>query len=220
MATLRRRMDLHSGAAMIGVDFFAGWGGFTLAASMAGVRIAVAANHWELAVEAHRLNHPEAEHWCQDLRQADWTTLPRFDLLLASPACQGHSTASQPKRRAFHDALRGTAWSVVDCADVTRPKAIIVENVPSFRAWTLYAPWRAALRALGYNVVELFITASRHGVPQRRTRLFVVATLRPATRDLLELHDVARKVIPEPSFGPTSGALREKTVEELALSWG
>lgn len=54
-------------------------------------------------------NHPETEHVCQDLRQADWTSLPRFDLLWASPACQGYSTASQPKRRAYHDAMRATA---------------------------------------------------------------------------------------------------------------
>lgn len=79
-----------------------------------------AANHWPLAVEAHAANHPETRHECQDLRQADWTSLPAHDLLLASPACQGHSTAANGARRsnggvaATHDALRATAWAVVD----------------------------------------------------------------------------------------------------------
>src|SRR5690242_5304548 len=98
---------------MIAVDLFSGAGGFTCGAAMAGVPVAFAANHWPLAVETHKLNHPTTQHVCQDLRQADWTALPKYDLLLASPACQGHSTASQPQRRQYHDAMRATAWAVV-----------------------------------------------------------------------------------------------------------
>lgn len=181
---------------MIAIDLFAGWGGFTLGAELAGARVRWAANHWPLAVEAHSQNHPLVEHVCQDLRQADWTALPAFDLLLASPACQGHSTASQPRRRARHDAMRATAWAVVDCIEVCRPRAAIVENVLAFRRWALFGLWIEALRRLGYSVSECVAHASRHGVPQRRARLFVVA-LRGRARgvDLRSSDD-------EPAFGP------------------
>jgi DNA (cytosine-5)-methyltransferase 1 len=161
---------------MKAVDLFAGWGGFTLGAERAGLEVVWASNHWELAVRAHRLNHPATTHTCQDLRQADWTTLPSYDILLASPACQGHSQASQPKRRLYHDADRATAWAVVDCVDVTEPNLIVVENVLDFRRWRLYATWRQALEKLGYHLQEVVVTASEHGVPQRRTRLFVLAS--------------------------------------------
>lgn len=183
---------------MIAVDLFAGWGGFTEGAEQAGVKVAWAANHWRLAVDAHRLNHPKAIHTCQDLRQADWTTLPDYELLLASPACQGHSTASQPKRRGYHDAMRATAWAVVDCAEVTRPRAIIVENVPSFRAWELFPLWREALVLLGYHVQDLDAHATGFGVPQRRHRMIIVAT-RKALAPLV-LPRVERDH--EPAFGP------------------
>ena len=189
---------------MRAVDLFAGWGGFTLGAEQAGVAVDWAANHWPLAVQAHALNHPNARHVCQDLRQADWTTLPNYDLLLASPACQGHSQASQPKRRQFHDALRATAWAVVDCADVTAPKAIVVENVVDFRRWRLYPVWRQALEALGYTLQELVLTASRHGAPQRRKRLFVVATLNGAQVSL-------ESDATEAAFGPC--------IDKLAKRW-
>jgi DNA (cytosine-5)-methyltransferase 1 len=162
------------------VDIFCGFGGFSLGAESVGVDVVFAANHWPLAVRAHAANHPRTEHVCQDLRQADWSKLPPFDLLLAAPACQGHSTASQPRRRGYHDALRATAWAVVDCADVTEPGALIVENVPSFRRWRLYPLWRQALERIGYHVSELVVRASEHGTPQRRERLFVVGTRRPA----------------------------------------
>lgn len=162
------------------VDLFAGWGGFSLGAEQAGARVLWAGNHWPLAVQAHAQNHPHTHHVCQDLRQADWGMLPEYDLLLASPACQGHSNASQPARRRYHDALRATAWAVVDCADATEPRGLLVENIPEFRRWRLYPQWRAALEALGYHLQEHVINAAEHGVPQRRNRLFVVGTRRPA----------------------------------------
>lgn len=160
---------------MKAVDLFAGFGGFTAGATDAGVRVVYAANHWPTAVSVHAANHPETVHECQDLRQADWTRLPRFDLLLASPACQGHSQASQPKRRAVHDAMRATAWAVVDCADVTEPRAIVVENVVDFTRWRLFPEWCAALERIGYTLTQHRVIASDHGVPQLRERLFIVA---------------------------------------------
>ena len=200
---------------MRAIDLFAGWGGFSLGATRAGVDVVWAANHWRIAVDVHARNHPLTEHACQDLHQADWTTLPRFDLLLASPACQGHSPASQPRRRPKHDADRSSAWAVVDCADATEPTAIIVENVPRLRAWRLYSQWLEALRALGYHVAEHLLDASRCGVPQRRRRLFVTATRRPvaiAGPDLAEvpfstcLDDAAGGWRPVSSAPPASRA--------------
>lgn len=180
------------------MDLFAGWGGFTLGAQHAGVPVVWAANHWDLAVQTHSLNHPRTQHALQDLRQADWTTLPRYDLLLASPACQGHSTASQPRRRAYHDALRATAMAVVDCADVTEPKAIIVENVPAFTRWRLFDWWCDGLVRLGYQLDLRMVTASHHGVAQRRRRLFILATRPGVTVGPLSTDTRGQ----EPAIGP------------------
>jgi DNA (cytosine-5)-methyltransferase 1 len=181
---------------MRAVDLFAGWGGFTLGAHMAGLDVVWAANHWDLAISTHSLNHPHTAHTCQDLQQADWTQLPEFDVLLASPACQGHSRASQPRRRAYHDALRSTALAVIDCADICSPQAVVVENVPEFTRWRLYSWWRKGLEQLGYQVEERVLRASQCGVPQRRTRLFVIAT-RPGVNVAENRPDDE-----EPSFEP------------------
>jgi len=159
------------------VDLFAGWGGFTEGAErVPGVEVLWAANHWPLAVEAHALNHPGTAHSCQDLQQADWTQLPDYELLLASPACQGHSTASQPKRRHYHDALRATAWAVVECAEVTRPETVIVENVPPFASWIFFNNWLNCFELMGYKVSTGLYNCARFGVPQRRRRLVVCAS--------------------------------------------
>ena len=119
------------------VDLFAGAGGFTAGAPQAGVRVLWAANHWEAAVQVHADNHPDTEHSCQDLQQADWSRVPAHDILLASPACQGHSRA-RGTDRPHHDATRSTAWAVVSCAEFHQPRVIVVENVPEFCRWHQY----------------------------------------------------------------------------------
>lgn len=157
------------------IDLFSGAGGFSTGATMAGARVVWAANHWPAAVEWHAANHPDTEHACQDLQQADFREAPAHDLLLASPACQGHSRA-RGAEKPHHDALRSTAWAVVSCAEVHRPAVAIIENVPEFAEWALYPAWCAAMNALGYALQPMVLDAASHGVPQHRRRLFVVAT--------------------------------------------
>ncbi len=193
------------------VDLFSGWGGFTAGCELAGVDVVWAANHWPLAVEAHALNHPGTVHACQDLQQADFSELPAYDLLLASPSCQGHSSAARPGRSASghvrntHNALRATAWAVVTCAEVTRPERLIIENVPDFQKWDLYPVWLSALRKLGYQLQEVKARASELGVPQRRDRVFIIGTRSGAAPSL---------VLPrgaEPAFGPCIEAAKGAT---------
>lgn len=176
---------------MITVDLFAGAGGFTEGAEEAGAEVVWAANHWQLAVDYHQRNHPHVVHACQDLQQADPRIAPRHGLLIASPACQGHSNAATrggTGRRGTapaHDYLRASAWAVITFAEVHRPRALLVENVVEFRRWALFEPWLAALRALGYALGLHIVNAADLGVPQSRKRLFVVGT---RSRRPLDIH--------------------------------
>jgi DNA (cytosine-5)-methyltransferase 1 len=160
---------------MRAADLFSGLGGFSTGARMAGCEVVFAANHWAEAVEYHRRNHPDTEHACQDLQQYDFTQMPGHDILLASPACQGHSKA-RGAEKPHHDALRSTAWAVVTAIECHRPAFGVVENVPEFKDWSLYPSWCDALSRLGYSVGEHLIDAADHGVPQHRERLFLVLT--------------------------------------------
>lgn len=160
---------------MKAIDLFAGAGGFSTGARMAGVQVVWAANHWPAAVQVHANNHPDTIHLCQDLQQADWTQVPAHNLLMASPACQGHSRA-RGKERAHHDAQRATAWAVVSAAECHRPEAVLVENVPEYARWVLFPAWCAAMNALGYALSPMILDAADHGVAQHRRRLFVVGT--------------------------------------------
>lgn len=159
---------------MRAVDLFAGAGGMSEGARMAGVETVWAGNHWKAACEAYEVNHG-IKPVCQDLMQADWREVPVHDILLAAPACQGH-TPARGKEKPHHDALRNTAWAVVSCAEYHRPEFCVVENVPAFLDWLLYPAWELAMRKLGYQLTQVLIDAADHGVPQNRVRLFNVAS--------------------------------------------
>lgn len=157
------------------IDLFAGLGGWTEGARRAGVRVRWAGNHWPLAVQYHSANHPETDHVCQDLHQVDWSLVPRHDLLLASPACQGH-TPARGKDRPHHDSSRSTAWAVVSCVEFHKPKILAIENVKQFIDWQLFPAWRSALEALGYSLSINMIDTADCGVPQHRVRVFIIGT--------------------------------------------
>jgi DNA (cytosine-5)-methyltransferase 1 len=181
------------------IDLFAGAGGFSEGARLAGHEVVWAANHWQAAVDTHAANHPGAIHVCQDLHQANWALVPRFDLMLASPCCQRHSRASGVKSDEIplYDPSRSTAWAAVSCAEAHKPAAFVIENVPEFLKWKLYSAWCAAMEALGYRLTPMILDAADSGVPQNRKRLFILG-VRASRPILLKLPQ--RQQLPASSF--------------------
>lgn len=166
-------------------DLFAGGGGASEGLVQADWHVEVAANHWPTAVATHEINHPGTEHRTADLSEVDWRAFPSTDLLWASPSCVWHARAGGRRRppaeeeRARADAGaidRATAFAVIAAAEVHQYPAIIVENVPEFRDWSLYPWWLDGLRALGYQAEQLVLDAVDYGHAQHRKRLFIVAT--------------------------------------------
>lgn len=60
-------------------DIFAGAGGTSTGiGQVAGAEVAIAANHWRLAVDVHQANHPLSAHACVDLHAEDPRNFPKF----------------------------------------------------------------------------------------------------------------------------------------------
>ena len=161
-------------------DIFAGAGGSsTGAASVAGVEVAVAANHWQLAVDVHQLNHQDTEHACVDLHMEDPRNFPATDILWASPECTKWSIANQ-KAKALSVEMGGDPtlfddvplelesgeedeitrsrllmFDVLRFIEHHRYRAVIVENVVDIATQAKYSAawtaWQRGLRRLGYD---------------------------------------------------------------------
>lgn len=182
-------------------DLFCGGGGSSTGATQVpGVEIRMAANHWQLAVDVHNRNHPDADHAAVDLHEEDPRYFPRTDILWASPECTKWSQASGGKYAAVpveHDLLalldpelveedpetaivqrsRLLMFDVLRFAEHHRYAAMVIENVvdiatnPKYaEPWTL---WKRGLRNLGYDfrVVSLnSMHAQAHGDPAPQSR--------------------------------------------------
>jgi len=181
---------------------FAGAGGFTTGAEQVGVRVVAALNHSGLALATHERNHPKTKHLECDAQQVDprWykSVIPDIDILMASPACQGHSDAATKggtgKRGTAkdHEQLRATALTISAALDGLKdrralPKIIVIENVPGFTQWSYdpdskdgsqYRWWISGIQGYGYKITEAVLNAADTGVvPQDRKRLFIVGSL-------------------------------------------
>lgn len=174
-------------------DFFCGAGGSSTGAiQVPGVKIRTAANHWQLAVDTHNENHPDAEHICADLSQYEPRYFPRSTFGWFSPSCTHHSIARGVKAQSnqpdlFGDVLpddaaersRATMWDVVRFTEFHRYELVFVENVVEVAAWPPFQAWLAAMDSLGYDH-RLVMLNSMHaqiagpGAPQSRDRLYVM----------------------------------------------
>jgi DNA (cytosine-5)-methyltransferase 1 len=170
------------------VDLFAGAGGLGLGVAQAGVPIAYAIERDARVARTYELNFPGTAVAKCDLGQrgtrqlcSDLGLRPgSVDILVAGPPCQGFSTSNLQTR--CRDNPDNEAWeSVLEFARYLRPRALIMENVLGMVS---YDDGRTArlvcsrLTAMGYVTREYHLDAVMFGVPQRRKRVFFVATER------------------------------------------
>lgn len=161
-------------------DIFAGAGGSSSGATaVPGVHVAIAANHWRLAVDVHADNHQTTEHACVDLHMEDPRNFPRTDVLWASPECSKWSVANS-KAKALSVEMGGDPslfddvpvelesgdeeeisrsrllmFDVLRFIEHHRYRAVIVENVVDIATQPKYSAawqaWQRGLRKLGYS---------------------------------------------------------------------
>jgi len=181
-------------------DHFAGAGGSSTGmAQIPGLTIKHASNHWNLAIQVHNANHPDADHSSVDLHQENPAFFPSTEVLWASPECTKWSGASGKQRPAIEEGLfedpesddaavrsRLLMFDVLRFAEYHRYRMIVVENVTDIATQTQYAnawaEWRRQLRNLGYlfRVVSInSMHAQLYGMPapQSRDRIYIVCWL-------------------------------------------
>lgn len=101
----------------------------------------------------------------------------KIDLLLGGPPCQGHSDLNNYTRRS--DPKNGLYKRMARFAELVKPKHIIIENVPAVvhDSSKVVQTTLNRLKKLGYHVDSGLVEISRLGVPQKRRRHIVIASL-------------------------------------------
>ena len=154
------------------VDLFCGAGGLSLGFWAHGIEV-VGVDINVDAAETYARNLGES--YCADIKAG--IRLPDADILIAGPPCQPWSRAG--KRLGREDDRDGFPITI-QAVEQMRPTAVVVENVPGSvrsekRDGLDYI--KEQLRSLNYLVSEHVLNAADYGVPQNRSRIFVVGII-------------------------------------------
>ncbi|WP_172387153.1 DNA cytosine methyltransferase [Streptomyces sp. MNP-20] len=202
------------------IDLLCGAGGSSTGLVEAGHELILGINHWQLAIDTHSANHPNAEHATIDISGFPMRYLPNADVLWASVICTEISPAGGRRRETHQldlldllqeerdewetltkdafERTRVTGWCVVRAAEAKRFKAIVVENVVEFGLeWILFPKWLEAMELLGYQYQIVCVSSAHVGddtnvrAPQWRDRMYVVFTLKTMRKPDLEPRPLA-----------------------------
>lgn len=141
------------------IDLFCGAGGFSLGLEQAGIRVKLAIDNWQPALDTHLANMPECEVVCMDILELDPASLPKVDVVVGSPPCPAFSSANRKRDPAKGMILVNRFFEIVRHL---KPRCFVMENVP---------PVLDHIRIGG--VRKLVLNSADFGVPHIRHRAFV-----------------------------------------------
>ena len=174
------------------LSFFSGCGGLDIGAQMAGVKILTSLDFDKDAVKtlSHNKFFAHTRHQCEDIRNVkgkDYADVikhnnPEKLILVGGPPCQPFSKAGYWKtlsQRLGPDDPRNMIGSYLNIIDEIRPDGFILENVESIlhpsNIQAIY-DLQEVLDTMGYKYTIQRVNAADYGVPQRRKRVFVIAS--------------------------------------------
>jgi DNA (cytosine-5)-methyltransferase 1 len=190
------------------VDLFCGAGGTSTGLAAAckdlGAQVElIAVNHWTIAVETHKKNHPWATHYCEAIEKIDpRKVVPsgRLKLLVASPECTHHAKARGA--RPMNDQSRAQCWHIIKWCTELYVENILIENVEEFidygplgadgrpmksKKGETFQAFIRALESMDYRVEYKILNSADFGDATTRKRLFILCR-RPSHKKIFWPH--------------------------------
>lgn len=156
------------------IDLFSGIGGFRIALDALGGKSMGFSEIDKKAIETYKINFKDPDdHDLGDITKI--TNMENVDLIVGGVPCQSWSVAG--KKRGFDDP-RGKLWyDTIRIVEMAKPKAFIFENVKGLVDPRNRANLELILENftdLGYKVRFQLLNSYDFGVPQNRSRVFIV----------------------------------------------
>jgi DNA (cytosine-5)-methyltransferase 1 len=168
-------------------ELFAGVGGFRIGLARAGWKT-VFSNQWEPGTKVQHASDVYVArfgadgHSNEDIALVE--SLPRkIDLLVGGFPCQDYSVAKSLNSAKGLKGKKGVLWwEILRLVEDQKPRFVFLENVdrllksPSNQRGRDFAVMLKTLGDVGYNIEWRVVSAADYGFPQRRIRVFIVAT--------------------------------------------
>jgi len=165
------------------VSLFAGVGGFDLAMQRQGIKVTAAVEIDKKASEVLAQRFPETKLF-NDVKEVTGEQLratgfiPERGIITGGFPCQDLSIAGL--RKGLAGERSGLFHEIIRLADELRPQMFVLENVPGLLSSQQGKDMGIVITALverGYGVCWRVLDSQNFGVPQRRRRIFIVASL-------------------------------------------
>lgn len=166
---------------MIGIELFSGAGGMATGAVQAGIDVRMAVESNPYAAQTYMANHKGTTVVIDEIQNIKEFKFEKNDeevILFGGPPCQGYSysnrktrTSENPKNWLFKEFIRSV--------EIVEPDWVVIENVPGLKKMDKGFFLKTIcddLHRLGYTPNFKILNSIDFGVPQKRERIFIVAS--------------------------------------------
>ena len=157
-------------------SLFAGIGGIDTAFEQAGFEIVWANEIDKDACKTYRYNFPNTVLSEGDIKNINAFDIPDFDVLTAGFPCQSFSVCGNKK--GFADERGNLFFEIMRIADEKNPQVIFLENVANLTEHDNGKTFNRIHNELverNYYIRYIIADACNYGIPQHRTRTYIVA---------------------------------------------
>jgi DNA (cytosine-5)-methyltransferase 1 len=185
-------------------SFFAGIGGFDLGLERAGMKVVFQCEINKFGQSVLRQHWPGVPLF-PDIKNVSASDIPpNTELWCGGFPCQDLSLANQGKRKGLDGSRSGLFYEFARLAKERKPKWLILENVPGLLNSHQGEDFRCVLEELdelGYGVSWRILDAKYFGTPQRRRRVYIVASYRSLRSARVLFEEGATRVVARQGVG-------------------
>lgn len=169
------------------VDLFCGAGGLSYGLQKTGISVRGGIDFDPRCEHPFTTNIPGAQFFLEDVTKTDASKIGRLyrqrslKLLAGCAPCQPFSSLRNGTNRAKSD-----KWPLLNefsrLVSEIKPDFVTMENVPHLKSQSIFESFLTSLKKDGYQVSSQVVDAADYGVPQRRRRLVLLASLHAPIR--------------------------------------
>lgn len=148
----------------------------------------------------------------QNIIEVDKKTIPEHDLLVGGFPCQDYSVARSLSNELGIKGKKGVLWwEIAEILSIKKPKVVLLENVdrllksPANQRGRDFAIMLKTFDQLGYIVEWRVINPASYGMPQKRKRVFILATHKDISysKELRKVNDIDKFLEKDSFFNVT-----------------
>tara|TARA_B110000285_G_C15129751_1_gene622746 strand:- start:2113 stop:3318 length:1206 start_codon:yes stop_codon:yes gene_type:complete len=200
------------------IGFFSGAGGLDIGAQLSGSKVISSLDFDADSVQSIKANKyfKHGQHFHEDIksmRGSDYAKLitlnnPEKLILLGGPPCQPFSKAGYWKtheKRLGSEDPRNMIGQYLRLIEEVQPDGFLLENVESLlhpKNVEAVAKLEEAIDKLGYKFIKYRANSANFGVPQKRKRVFFIASKKEIQGEPIVTHGNEKEILVNPTLKP------------------